>query len=267
MSKRYRSYSSKAGRPAKSNNPRRRLALANAQVRLLSARRAQLGRSLTVRAQRAWAASLGSGREHKTYDPVVLSTNYLSAATDSNVAVSGTSYITAGASAHVLNQIPLGTTSTTRIGRKLLMKSVLLSGYIINGATSATVNSVRLALVYIPRLNTSTTTMPPQNTIWTVQNAAALRLIDNVDRFKVIREWTFDMIGDVDNATTGCEMKTFKMMVPLRLPTVFTQADTSGSFNDMEEGALCLYCQGSQTLASNAYSNVIYNARVYFEDQ
>jgi len=231
---------------------------------MVSARRApQLRQAQYASAVRS---AFGAGRENKSFDPVTLLTNTLVASSDSAVAVSGTGYITANASAHVLNQIPQGTTSTSRIGRKILMKGVLLQGWISQTSASSSVNIARLCLVYIPRLDRSTTTMPPQNVIWTAQNPVSLRVINNSDRFRIIRQWTHKLSGDVDAAATGEEIIPFSEYIKLDLQTSWLQANTDGTFNDMEEGALCLYAQGINTAASGIFNNIQYQARVYFED-
>lgn len=228
---------------------RGRLAAANASLRVARARQVR-----------------GTGRERKTYDPVTLFTNILRISTDSAVAVSATSYITNGSSAMVLNQVPQGTTSTSRIGRKIKMTGIRICGRFVNTATSAQYNQCRLCLVYIPRLDRGTTTMPPQNVIWTTQSASALRVIDNSDRFRVIRQWTVDLFGDIDAVNTGAEAQSFDEMVKLNHQTVWLQSNTNGSFNDMEEGALCLYAQGTNTDASNLYASFAFSARLYFDD-
>jgi hypothetical protein len=219
-----------------------------------------------LRRQRNLRSGNGTGRERKTYDPVVLGTNVLNCSSDAAVAVSGSGYITNNSSAMVLNQVPQGTTSTTRIGRKIRMTAVHILGRIMATTNGAIYNPVRIAIVYIPRLDRTTTTMPPQNVIWTSQSPHELRVLNNADRFKIVRQWTWDVLGDRDAVTCGCEALTVDKMVKLDLPTVWTQADTSGSFDDMEEGGLCLYVQGIQSTASGNNGTFTFTARVYFED-
>lgn len=244
-------------------------AAGKAKLQRASAMVARRGPAPQVRQAQYSAAvrsAFGSGRENKTFDPVVLGTNGLVCSTDSAVAVSATGYITANASAHVLNQIAQGTTSTTRIGRKVMMKGLLLQGLIAQTAASSAANIVRMCLVYIPRLDRSTTTMPPQNVVWTTQHPVSLRVINNSDRFKIIRQWTHKLMGDVDACATGTEILPFSEYVKLDLQTSWLQANTDGSFNDMEEGGLALYVQGINTAASGVAPVVQYVARVYFED-
>lgn len=188
---------------------------------------------------------------------------------DSSTAVSNSAggYLlttAATSSAIVINQVPLGTTSTTRIGRRLQMKRVRIMGRVQNGIGGALPGQTRMALVYIPTLDRGITVLPPQNVIWGYQDPNAQRVIDNTDRFKVLKVWNWDLIGDADAAATGKEQFIFDDMVTLNLLTEFTQADTTGSFNDMEKGALCLYCQGQQAAGSG--STILGTSRVYFDD-
>jgi len=244
-------------------------AAGKAKLQRASAMVARRGPAPQVRQAQYSAAvrsAFGSGRDNKTFDPVTIGSNNLQCSTDSAVAVSASGYVTNASSAHVLNQVPQGTSSTTRIGRKILMKGVLLQGRIVQGPTNASSNIVRLCLIYIPRLDRSTTTMAPQNVIWTAQDPSALRVINNSDRFRVIRQWTYKLTGDLDAASTGFEILHFSEYVKLDLQTSWLQANTDGTFNDMEEGALCLYAQGINTVASNNSCPCAYAARVYFED-
>lgn len=217
-------------------------------------------------AQSNLAAFLSAPREKKTFDPVTLATNNLRLSSDAAVATSAGSFITADSSAMVLNQVPQGTTSTSRIGRKIRMTGIRIVGRIANTATSAAYNQVRLSLVYVPRLDRNQTTMPPQTAIYTTQDPSSLRVINNSDRYTVIRTWTHQLFGDIDAVNTGQEAISIDEMIPLNHLTSWLQANTNGSFTEMEEGALCLYGQGINTNASNLYATFVYSARLYFDD-
>jgi len=215
---------------------------------------------------RAVTGRLGAGRDNLTFDAVVLNTNTLLAASNAAVAVSGSGYITNASSAMVLNQVPQGTTSTSRLGRKMFMRKVRIQGTIAQPA-AGTVNTVRLALVYIPRLDRGTTTMPPQNVIWTTQDPRENRVLNNSDRFKVLRQWVHVLLGNTAAPATGTEVVHFDEMVDVNRHTTWTQADLAGSFDNMEEGALCIYAQGPNTVASGLGATITFTSRLYFEDR
>lgn len=206
--------------------------------------------------------------ETKTYDAVVLDTNLLYADSSSAVAVSASGYITTTSSAMVLNQVPQDATSTGRVGRRITMKSVHIRGKLV-GPTAAGQNPglVRLALVFIPQMDRTVTTMPPQTAIWSLQRPESLRVLNNAGRFRIIRQWTFRIAGDSDAPTTGLELHEVDEMVKLNLDTVWTQANTSGTFDAMEQGALCLYAQGDMTAGATTSSIFDFVSRLYFEDK
>lgn len=201
--------------------------------------------------------------EIRTFDPASNGVT-LNVTSDAAVAVSASGYVTANSSAVVLNQIPQGTSSITRLGRRILMKSILLNGAVFASNTVQATTVVRVALVYLPSMDRTVTTMPPQNVIWTAQNALALRQItDNMD-FKIVRQWFFTIGGDRDAATTGQEFHHINELVPLNLETVWSQANTNGTFDDMDKGALCLYVHSSAVNANPLQAQL--NARIYFEE-
>lgn len=211
--------------------------------------------------------SIGVGRDNLTFDAVTLAaTNVLRLSSDAAVAVSASGYITTDSSAMVLNQVPQGTTSTTRLGRKMQMTGIRIVGRIMATTAGAFYNPVRLALVYIPKLDRATSTMPPQNVIWTTQDPHSQRVLNNSDRYKVIRSWTFDVLGDRDAVTSGKEAYSVDEMVPLDHQTVWTQADTTGVFDNMEEGGLCIYGQGIQSNVSGNFFTFTFSSRLYFKD-
>lgn len=205
------------------------------------------------------------GRDNLTFDAVTLNTNNLVASSDGAVAVSGSGYVTANASAHVLNQVPQGTSSTTRVGRKIQMTKLRLKGTIFIGVGNPVACVVRLALVYIPKLDRTTTTMAPHNVIWTAQQPNAGRVLNNSDRFRIIREWVHVVMGSAAAPSTGKEAIAFDEMVDINRHTAWLAANTSGTFDDMEAGALCLYAQSTQTAVSPG-PTIAYSSRLYYNE-
>lgn len=210
--------------------------------------------------------------EGKTFDPVAVTTTLqMFLDTSTAVADSANGYIKQGsaanASAIVINQVPIGTTSTTRIGRRVNMKSLRVTGAFLAPTGIQFGLSAKLALVYIPTLDRGTTVMPPYNVIWGFQDPVAQRVIDNSDRFRVLKNWTCNIIGDRDAATTGKEALYFDEMINLKgLITEWKQTNTDGSFNDMERGALCLYGCGSGGAGATTSILLNFTCRLYYED-
>lgn len=218
----------------------------------------------------------GQRAEHKTFDVGGLAPIPMAADTDTAVATSANGYLLQGAalaaSAIVLNQVPIGNSSTTRVGRKLTMNALHLrmqvQGPVAAAATAGVNTQVSVALVLIRTLNTGTTVMPPQNTVFNSQDSLTLTNINNAQRFKVLRRWDFMPIGDANLAGDRTAASAFFVDEMVKLggkETTFTQADTTGTFDDMEAGALCLYVRGGST-AANGGCFVEMVSRLYFAD-
>jgi len=229
------------------------------QIGVAGLRRAQLGKT--------------GKSEKKTFDVGGVTPILIFADTDTPVADSANGYLLQGAaataSAVVINQVPQGTTSNTRVGRRFRMRALHVRFNVVASTTAGIANqAVSIALVLIRTLDRGTTTMPPQNVVFRSQNAQTLTNIDNAERFKILRRWDFAPSGDSNTAgsQTGSNQFCVDEMVKFKqLETSFTQADTSGSFNDMEKGALCIYVRGTSGLATS--SNIVtFVSRLYFED-
>lgn len=260
------------GRRFALGRPSRRLVPYSAQRRArfqAAVGRMRVPRAVNMRAA-VRAASLGVGQEKKTFDINATAPTALWADTSTAVATSANGYLAQGAaapaSAIVINQIPQNTSAVTRIGRKALMKALHIRGrhYCQSGGSSAAMTA--LYLVYIPVLDRTVTTMPPHNVITGAQDPETQTVVDNAQRFKILRKWQFNMIGDLDAASTGQEQHLIDEMVPINREVCWNKEDTTGVFDNMERGALCLYAQG--TGASGATTSAIFQltTRLYFAD-
>lgn len=230
-----------------------KLARATAQIRARAAPTVRRG-----------ALMLRPNTDNHTFDPASNGVT-LNATSNAPVAVSASGYVTASSSAVVLNQIPQGTSTVTRLGRRIFMKAIHIRGQINTSATVQLTQPARVCLVYLPSMDRNATSMPPHNVIWTAQNPLALRQITDNSDFKVLRQWDFVLGGDRDAPTTGQELYLINEMVQLNeLETVWSQANTNGSFDDMDKGALCLYLQ-SFALDANPFT-ASFNCRVYFHE-
>jgi len=258
-----RGFTSASRRAGSAKLRRRRMPSASAADRL-KVKRAALAMTRRTMPVRAAMILRGAGNENRTFDPATVGVLY-NATSNAPVAVSASGYLTAAASAIVLNQVPQGTSSITRLGRRINMKSIHLSGTIFTSATVQATTLARIALVYLPSMDRTVTTMPPQNVIWTAQNAQALRVINDNTDFKIIRQWFFTMGGDRDAPATGQELHHFNDVVPLNeLETVWNQANTNGAFDDMDKGALCLYFHSGAADANPI--QLLVNTRLYFHE-
>jgi len=217
-----------------------------------------------------YANRAASKPEIKTFDVGQTTPVNLYADSSTAVANSAGGYLLATAaiaSAIVINQIPQGSSPVTRIGRKCRMTAVHIRGMIAIGQAGADTAKAALCLVYIPRLNTGTTTMPPQNLLHGAQNPNTQRVIQYSSRFIILRRWDFNLMGDRNACTTGREQEVFDEVIKLGSKELaFTSADSTGVFDDMTEGALCLYAMSNTAAAADTSCLLTLSTRVYFYD-
>jgi len=170
----------------------------------------------------------------------------------------------AAPAAAVINQIAQGTSQLQRLGRRVQITGVHIRGRILQ-STAGAVAVASLSLVHqLPPNNP--TTMPPFTDLWVTQNQHSLRNVDNSDKLKIIRQLKFKLTGNSNTPATGEELHLLDEFIDLKsqgVVTEWTQANTSGTYADMEKGALMLY--GLSDAAANAPSFFV-SVRVYFQD-
>lgn len=142
----------------------------------------------------------------------------------------------------LLNGVTTGTAANTRIGRKIVMKSILLRMSIVKGATTAGEGNMRVMIVYDKQSNQSS---PPSSEILSPDSIAGLNNLNNVDRFKIITD-KFYSFGIVDN--TAINIQKYKK---LNLPVQYN-AGAAGTIGDIQTGALYLvtYTNGNYSVAA-----------------
>jgi len=246
----------------------RRRAAAPAAARVLARTRAQFRNAPSLRAARMRVVP-AIGRENKFFDPVTADgTKQIDCASNAAVANSAGGYVldtAAAPGAIVLNQIPQGTTQSSRLGRRARITGLRIKGYfLIDSASSTSNNWIQLNVIHQMTPN-NPSSMPTYNTIWVGQNTGSLRAVNDADKLKIVRSIETLLIGDRDAPTTGKEAQQvdeFIDLKPFNVITEWTQADTTGVYGNMEKGALLLYAVGSSTNDNNFYGSF----RVYFED-
>lgn len=233
-------------------------------------------RSVALQAYRAAArahnASIPANRleEHKTFDannaagPVTMA-NVI----DNTVTPSLTpfSFGTAG-TAWCLNQVPLGNSSITRVGRRFANTALAIRALVQAGSTTKTANCL-LLLVWDRNPNTGAA-MPTYAQILSgaTPTPNSLTNKDNAPRFKILRRWQFQVMGN--NTTAGQQTDKTQYYIDEFVKmknkvTLLTAADTTGVVPDMVEGALHLYVISDQAAGTTAPS-LSMQTRLYFSD-
>lgn len=204
--------------------------------------------------------------EHKTFDyNPTGNTVYMLAATDAIVATTPFAPAT-NASLGCINQVPLGNSSITRVGRRLNITAVAIRGQIYSNVSS---DVVKASIVLIwDRHPNKAAALPAWTTILTNQTTDQLTNKDYAPRFKILRRWDFILCGNLTaGQTTSAGGYAIDEFVKLKNKvTIWDAADTTGIVTNMIEGSLLLGVLGDESAASNKAPLAIFNTRVYFQD-
>lgn len=213
-------------------------------------------------------------KEHKTFDGNIgaSAAGALTLAqvfsTANAVAATPFNFNTAG-NAWCINQVPLGNSSITRVGRRFANTAISLRGSVQAGSTTAT---AKCALVLVwDRNPNSGANIPSFPTVFANSGANTpmeLTNKDNAPRFKILRRWVWTVIGN--NTTAGQQTEKtifyFDEFVKMKNKiTLLTAADTTGLITDMVEGSLLLYAMGDQAAGTTA-PGLTMQTRLYYED-
>lgn len=165
----------------------------------------------------------------------------------------------------LLNTIPTGTSSVTRVGKAVQMVSVQIRGE-ITAATATIAHKVALLLVYIRNPNQAAT-LPAVTEILTAQTSNQLTNRDNASKFKIVRRWEYAVIGNITTPQCGNELVCVDEFVQLGyLDSVWTSASTAGTIAEFEKGALILLAVGDAANGATTTPVFVGRTRVYFKD-
>lgn len=170
----------------------------------------------------------------------------------------------------------LGSDFNQRIGRKILLKSVYIRGFVATepalaptAATSAAAQQVRMMIVSDMQPNGSA---PAITDILVAATASSQLNLNNRDRFRIITDKTY-VLGPYNNVTTatqatqiasGAQIINIKKYKKLNLEMIFN-ATNGGTIADIASGALFMVWIGS-TAASGNDANAIVSTRVRYAD-
>jgi len=161
----------------------------------------------------------------------------------------------------LLNTVAQGTSVNQRVGKKWVMKSLQMRGFVQNGSTAVS-NWASYMIVYDKK---PTGSLPAVTDILVTANSQAFNNDNNTDRFRIVRRWDNYLAGSTLAASaggdTGAEADAY---VKLNLPVVNKAAGT-GAIADIEEGALYLVTVGN-TAAGTAAASLDTGFRIRFRD-
>jgi len=205
--------------------------------------------------------SVGQHVERLTYDINAGAKVEMTSAIDGAVATTAGSYLYVSTGPNVaacmiaLNQVPRDASSSGRIGRHFLMRSIHIRANLDCSAS----DNVTLYLIEV-RNRYVGTDMPTMTSIFNSQTSGTLTKIDGASRYRMIRRWNYSLDP---NMQRFAQLDT---LVPLNVLTSYTQADSTGTFANITDGALILVAMGQRGIASSA-TLIGVHTRIYYSDQ
>lgn len=216
-------------------------------------KRAEKGSSATSRAQGKQAegrkaAHAGRAREARAVGapapkPPAQETGYVDLALASYAAdTTGTITLVA--------TIAQGASVNQRIGKKVTYKSVQIHGQVYAG-TAGTVTQATCLLVYDKR---PTGSLPNITDVLNSASTFSFNNDTNSGRFRILRRWDFELLGNITTPATGLEGQPFHEFVNLKGYPVTYKAAGTGAIGDIEEGAVYFITVGVTAAGTGAAS-------------
>jgi len=170
----------------------------------------------------------------------------------------------------------VGADMNQRIGRKILLKSVYIRGYVRTEAATSTlplVNTIGQMGRFIIFADLQPNGAAPAVTALLKEASPASQLnIDNRDRFKVYcdREFIFDPYGASTTATQtylSCtnQIRAIKKFKKINLEMIFN-ATNGGTIADVNSGALYMLWIGNVAAGTNTNMSASLSTRVRYSD-
>lgn len=165
----------------------------------------------------------------------------------------------------LVNTVATGTLNTNRVGKRIVMRACSIRAR-VQAATATVLENCSLYLVYI-RTPNQAATLPAVTDILTTQSSGGLTNRDNASKFRILRRWNFQVVGNSTTPSTGLECQDMDHYVPLpSLPAVWTAASTAGTISEFVEGALILLSVGQNANGATTTPYCTGQFRVYFSD-
>lgn len=170
----------------------------------------------------------------------------------------------------------LGSDFNNRIGRKIMLKSVYIRGYVVseasaNGPAVAFNNAQQCRFILFCDMQPNGAAPAVTDLLNTANPASHLNL-NNRDRFKIYsdKEFVLDPYFLVTTATQASaamtnQVKTFKKFKKLNLEVIYNSTN-GGTIADINSGALYMLWIGSQAAGTNTDANAVLSTRVRYLD-
>lgn len=137
---------------------------------------------------------------------------------------------------YLLNGCAQGTTASTRLGRRIIMKSLFMKYVATMAATSTLSTALRFLVVYDKQTNA---TAPTVTDILLSDLFSSPMNLSNSRRFKVLVDKIVPCIG-----TAGPQSVAFNIYKKINLPVEFNTG-SAGTVGDIQTGSVYILCQVS----------------------
>ncbi|AIF34800.1 capsid protein [Sewage-associated circular DNA virus-11] len=187
----------------------------------------------------------------------------------------GTTNINTTGSVLALFVPTLGTDMTNRIGRKAIIKSFYLRGYVrcensLTPTSPQAGSSQQLRIIVLIDMQPNGA-LPAITDILKEQFPSSQLNINNRDRFKILKDKTYALDTFIYNTTAtqavgvaGRTLQNFKCYKKMNLEVIFNSGN-AGTIADTQTGALLIATIGS-TASGTADGNLVMSSRIRFLD-
>lgn len=166
----------------------------------------------------------------------------------------------------VINAVPVGGSSQARIGKKISGSGIAIKGY-VRASTATLYDKVSLILLWVRSPNQ--TPLPPITQILTGSTANDHTNLDFVSKFKIMRRWDFNIVGNTTTPSTGLELQHIDEYIKLKenkYETLWSNGDNTGAYTQMDKGGFILFAVGMNAYNVDTTPLFIGSTRYYFND-
>jgi len=163
-----------------------------------------------------------------------------------------------------LNLIAEGNDNVSRLGRKAMMKSVAVRGFVIQAGVANVAQQGRILLVWD---NAASGALPIITDILTAVNNSSFVNVNNIARFTILKDVTYEIGSLNTGATVAIADNVIKRVdIELRIHSSTQYSGTTAVIASVQNGSLLLVTCGSGAAAGNAGLTAALSTRVTFVD-
>lgn len=180
-----------------------------------------------------------------------------------DLATAAYSYDTTGQVVLINDAIAVGADDSNRIGRKVTLKRLWIRGE-AQQKSAAIINGCRHLVVYDTQTNGALATV---TTILESANSKSHRRDDTKERFHILYDKSFSMVGNSTTPATGKEARFVNASIPLGDRLMEFLSLGTGAIADINKGALLFVTVGDNAASGTTTANISVNFRTFYGDK